>query len=266
MEYITELACNIESKKLIHMHESVLDNIFLFESDGDFESTFKKLKEATLEVIKKVLDMIAEFCKTFKEEIQIRCEQIKLQNKMAEIKSLLAGKRSVLSRGRVSIIAITRYKIEYRRFINMYTREIIKGVNRTFNTVEEYENWRDGVISKLDDFQITLTDEERWKLSERIEVAVKLTDEEIENRDKTMKMLREEGEEPIKSLREYYYDNAHKSLAENPTVQGIIARLKSSFVGQICNKLARCIRTAIKFVMNHTFKAIALIIAALIIL
>ena len=229
------------------------------------EKSFKEFMNKAAEVFQKILAALQKFFKDMRVQIQIKCQQIQLNKKLDELKNLMAKKRSQTVNKRVDYFDIKKYKAYYTDFINRYTSELIKGMSREFNSVEEYEKWRVSMLNKLSDFNYTLSDEEQWKLSVTINSAVQLSTEEANNREKNLKMVEESGSSSIKNLERYYkkIDTENSFVNYNGTKLKIFS-LQNSFIGMVCTKISDCIKKVAKFIMKHTFGCIIALIAALI--
>lgn len=184
-----ESVFNLEIMKAqdILQSESDICCFSLMEAVGDeyvMEKSFKEFMDKASEVFQKVLEAIAKFFKEIRVQIQIKCQQMQLNKKLDELKDLMAKKRSKAVNKKVDYFDVKKYKAYYTDFINRYTAELIKGMSKEFNSVEEYEKWRVSMLNKLSDFNYTLSDEEQWRLSVTINSAVQLSTEEAHNREK----------------------------------------------------------------------------------
>ena len=192
-------------------------------------------------------------------------EQVKLNKKLDELKNILAVKRAKIMGKKIKYFDIKKYKSFYTDFINRYTAELKKGLNKEFKSVEEYEKWKIDMLNKLADFQFKLSDTEQWKLSVAINSAVGLTEEEAKNREKNLKMVEEHGSGAIKGLENYYkrLDNEHSFVNYNKKSLHIF-KLQNSFIGLVCSKIAQCIKTIAKIITKHPFTCITALLVCLI--
>lgn len=272
--FIQEKSLDLELDKSLHEMKSVLSKgvITILESvtydekpELVCEATFEQIKEAGLKLFKKVLDALVEFFKQLYVQIQVKVEQIKLNKKLEELKDQMAKKRSRLTNRHYDYFDVQKYKRFYTEFINKYTSELIKGMNKDFKNVKEYETWRTSMLNKLSDFQFKLTDEEQWKLSVSINSAVHLSEEASNNRIRTLQMVHNEGSASIKQLEGYYKRiNPEKSFVNLDKGKITIFSMHNSFLGLVCSKIAQLIRTVAKIITKHTFLCVTALLVVLI--
>ena len=131
--------------------------------DFDYMSVYTEdaedLREAFITAIQKILDALSDFTTNLIAEVSARIEAKKLNERLAEIKSVMAKDRSELLNHNISIFDMAKYKKFYTDFIDRYTAEIKKMSAREFKSFEEYEEWRDKMQNDLADFNYKLTDE-----------------------------------------------------------------------------------------------------------
>ena len=228
----------------------------------------KSFKEKMLKVFKDILDAIKKFVDGAILQIRIQAQKIKLNSKLKELKDMMAKKRSRAVNKRYNLFDIVRYKKFYTDFMNRYTAELIKGLNKDFKSVNEYERWKNQMMDKLSDFNYKLTDEEMWKLSTSINTAVEVSVKEAENREKNLKMVQEQGSKAIKQLESYYrkidIENSLINYEKSNQVRKHIFKLKHSFIGLVCSKIAQFIKTIFRIVTKHTFACVTALIVVLI--
>jgi hypothetical protein len=226
---------------------------------------FEEFKKKASEIIQKALVAIAEFFQKVKVQIEIQVNKIKLNKKLSELKDLMAKKRAKAVNKSFSYFDIRKYKDFYTQFINKYTAELIKGLNTDFKTIEEYEKWRSQMVNKLSDFNYKLSDEEQWKLSIAVNSAVELSEKEAENRSKNLKMVEEEGSRAIKELDSFYkHIDVEHSQIDYEEKRWKLFRLKNSFIGFICSKIAQLFKTVVHIITKHTFACVTALIVVLI--
>lgn len=224
-----------------------------------------ELKEKLSKIVKDIVEALKKFVKDIKIKINTEIQKIQLNTKLEELKDMMAKKRSKVMNKHYNYFDIQKYKKYYTDFINRYTSELKKGLNKEFNTVEEYEKWKTEMMNKLSDFTFKLTDEEQWKLTISINSAVKLSEEEVKNRDNNLKMVEECGSDNIKGLEKYYRTlDAGKSYVNYSSNALHIFRLQNTFIGLVCSKLAQAVKTVIRFVTKHTFACITALLVVLI--
>lgn len=198
-------------------------------------------------------------------QIEIKVQQMKLNKKLAELKDIMARKKSKVVNRKIDYISIQKYKKFYTEFIDRYTEELIKGLNKDFKTVEEYEKWRVDMLNKLADFNYKLSDEEQWKLSVTINSAVELSEKEATNRENNLKMVEQQGSKAIKRLENYYKKIDVENSFVNYDKQHLkIFSLQNTFIGSVCSKLAQAIQKVVRFICNHTIAAIGILLAFMI--
>lgn len=229
------------------------------------EKSFKEFMDKASEAFKKVIDALAKFFKDLMSQLEIKCQQIELNKKLEELKDLMAKKRSKAVNKSIDYFDVKKYKEYYTDFINRYTAELIKGMNREFQTVEEYERWRTDMLNKLADFNFKLSDEEQWKLSVTINSAVKLTEEQAHNRARNLKMVEESGSAAIKNLERYYKRiDTENSFVNYDGKKLKIFSLQNSFVGMVSAKISDCVKTVGKFISKHFVACLVGLIALLV--
>lgn len=229
------------------------------------ESSLDNLKEKALAAISKILVAIKNFFDKAKMYLEIKVQQTQLNKKLTELKDIMAKKKSKALNKKVNYFDVKKYKTYYTEFINRYTSELIKGLNRDFKTVDEYETWKEAMLNRLSDFNYKLSDEEQWRLSVTINSAVELSTKEAENRQKNLKMVEEEGSESIKSIEKYYKRiDVEKSFVNFDDNNLKIFRLKNSFIGTVCTKLAQALQKVIKFICKHVILSIGILLAIVI--
>lgn len=237
----------------------------IYEADASFMDVVKAIAEKAKIILAKAIRAIQDFIANAIMKVHIRVQQISVQTKLADIKNILAKKKSQLNHKKIDVIAIVRYKKYYSDFIKTYTKELITGLNKNFKSVEEYNKWKDATIAKLDEFSFMLSDEEKWRLTSTVSDAVHLSETEFNNRESIIKMIGEDGTGTIKTIEGYYQDAVHTSMFGDPKLSQAIFKLKNSFIGSVCSKIASCVRKAVSFFVSHLFKIIAAIAAAIII-
>lgn len=270
MDFLCESVFDLEMLKSQDSFQSNSDicYISMIESSDDpmmMGKSLEDFKEKASAIFQKILEALKKFFQEIRIKVHTKAQQIQLNKKLEELKSLMAKKRSKAVNKRMDYFDIKKYKEYYTKFINRYTAELIKGMNKDFKTIDEYERWRTDMLNKLADFNYTLSDEEQWKLSVTINSAVKLSDEEARNRDKNLKMVEEEGSSAIKNLERYYKTiDPERSFVNYNGVKLKIFSLQNSFIGQVCTKLMDCVKKVAKFITKHIFASIAILITLLI--
>lgn len=245
------------------------DDAIIRTDPGFFiESSLENLKKSISNAIDKLVKMIKDFCHKVLLKMQIRSEQINLNKKLEEMKTLMAKKRSIAVNRRVDIFDINKYKKFYSEFINRYTDELIKGMDKDFSSIEAYESWRAKMLDNLSDFNFKLTDEEQWKMSIAINSAVDLTEAQIKNREKNIMMIEKEGSKSLKLLESKYkkieVENSFiKVNGKNEFKRAIFDR-KHNFFMFICSKIAQTLKTLITILTKHTFLCVTALIVVLI--
>lgn len=250
---------------------TLADNICLYVSESDKDdqikvvSSFEVFKLKALEIIGKVIEALAKFFKEVKIRVDAHVQQIKLNKKLEELKDIMAKKKAKALHSKYSYFDIKKYKDYYSDFINRYTMELKKGLNKDFKSIEEYERWRVSLENKLADFNFKLSDEEQWKLSVSVNSAVELSEKEAINRQKNLDMVEKEGSKAIKNLESYYKTlTTEKSFVNYNNKKLHIFKLQNSFIGYVCSKLAQCIKTVVRFITKHTFLCVTALIVLLV--
>ena len=178
---------------------------------------------------------------------------------------IMAKKKAKVMGTKFSYMDINKYKAFYTDFINRYTSELIHGMNKDFTSVDEYENWKVGMLNRLEDFNFKLSDEEQWKLSISINSAVELTEKEAQNREKDLKMVEEKGSAAIKNIEKYYKKiDVERSFVNYSKRNLKIFQLQNSTIGIICSKLMQCIKTVARFISKHALLCVTALLVVLI--
>lgn len=232
-----------------------------------YEASIESLKDAALDILKNITEAIKTFFKEASVFIETKARQFDLNNKLKELKSVMAKTRSDIVNKRYNYFDVKKYKKYYDDFIDTYTAELTKGLNKNFSSVEEYEKWRNDMEAKLNKFNTLLSDEEQWRLEVAIHNAVELTETEAKNRQRNLEIVRAKGSNAIKKLEDYY----SKLDSSNPynkynldKTKAKIASSQTSFIGFVCSKLLQCTKTIIKFITKHTFLTVTALLVILI--
>lgn len=265
-----ESVLNLELMKAQDILQSESDIYYLstLESAGNetfMEKSFQEFMNKASEVFQKILAAIKKFFEDIRLKVRIKCQQMELNKKLEELKDIMAKKRSQVVNKKIDYFDVKKYKEYYSDFINRYTAELMKGMNHDFETVQEYEKWRTDMLNKLADFNYKLSDEEQWKLSVTINSAVKLSEEEANNREKSLKMVEEEGSRAIKNLEKYYRRiDTENSFVNYDGHKLKIFSLQNSFIGIVCGKISECIKKVAHFIVKHIFACVVGLIAFLV--
>jgi hypothetical protein len=258
MQFVNEMENNGSSLVINLLESSIYDESLM-------ETALEDFKKVATNAIEKILDALKKFFKEVKLQMDIHIQQHELNKKLEELKDIMAKKKSKVLNKKYNYFDVKKYKAYYTEFINRYTAELKKGLNRDFKTVEEYEEWKTSMLNKLSDFNYKLSDEEQWKLSITINSAVKLSEEELNNRDKNMKMIEEDGTMAIKGLEKYYKKiDTENSFVNYSGTKLKIFSLQNSFIGMICSKIAQLIKTVVNIISKHIFACITALLVILI--
>lgn len=217
--------------------------------------------ESVSDVIEKILKKLEEFFHKMLVSIEIKKQQATINKKLDELKDIMAKKKAKALGSKVDYFDIKKYKSYYTEFINAYTKELINGFDKDFKTVKEYEAWRVEMLNKLSDFNYKLSDTEQWKLSVSINDLIELSEKQSKNREKDIKMVQEQGSKAIKNLENYYKkidtENSYVNY-ENEKLK--IVSLHNTFIGQVCAKLAQCVKTIATIISKVPIRFILLAI------
>lgn len=258
--FFLEFENNLSNAVNDYIMEFSKDDFFL-EKDEKSESFSKKIKQ----IFSKVYEKIKELIKKAQVYINAKIQSLKINYKLKELKNLLAAKRAKALKKNIKYFDMKEYRKYYSQFINKYTMELKKGLNRDFKSVDEYEQWRTEMDNKLSEFLFKLNDEDRWRLTIAVNNAVQLSSEEIQNREKNLKMVEEDGSRSIKEIEKMYSMKTQKHSFVNDGIgQMFVYRIQDSFIGQAINKLYGCIKTVVKFCAKHIFLTIAGLLAILV--
>lgn len=269
----TDLQCEIACEKAVSdaMYASdkfvisVMENV----NDPDFhflyEMNMEDIRSAFITAIQNILDALAEFARKVSVAMASAIQAKKLNEKLSEVKSIMAKNRSKFLDKKINIFDIYKFNKYYTEYINKYTKDIKDMASRKFNSIEDYEKWRDKMQEDLAEFNFKLTDEEQWKLSVSINKAIELSDDEVTNYKKNIALAHQYGEKTITDLKGSFKSEEKMSDSEvNPdTKAASLLRMSNNLVISFCNQIASIVRTVIRTIEKHPFATLALVIVAI---
>ena len=267
MDFIIEeksFDLSLTKSMAIYENASSLLEIAIFESDSDImlEASFEEFKKKAMDAIDKIIKTVKEFCKKVRMKLDTQVQKIKLNFKLSEIKNILATKKANALGQKYNMMEIHKYKKFYRDFINKYTSEFKQGLNKKFNSVDEYITWEKSMLKKLDDFNYKLSDEEQWRLSTSVNSAIKLTSEELQNRENNLKMIEDAGCNAIDNVSKHYKKIDIDQSHANYEAQNVkITRMKNTLIGRVCCGLSNAVKHVVSFISKHTLIAFLALIA-----
>ena len=227
--------------------ESSRDNSVIMEAK-------KTLKDKVSELLQKVLMAIAKFISDVKIQLTVKFNQMKLNKKFSELKNVMARTKSNRVNGYVDRLDVIKYKQHYRKFINSYISEVKTGLNKNFSSEEEFDRWKNKMQDKMSEFQYTLTDEERWKLSTVVDDAISITEKNLRSRNGDLDEIQKDGEKALKEIHKSLKGNdISKSVANYTEVDTKVHKKKQGFIGFVFTQIGTCIKTIVKFVSKHLF-------------
>ncbi len=226
------------------------------------EFTFNDVKKKIIELGKKAIETIKKFIHSASIKIDTKIQQMKINIKLKELKNLLATKKSKAMKSKFTFVDVRKYKKYYKKYINTYVAEMKSGLNRDFKSVEEFEKWRDKMTSDLSGFVYTLSDKERWTLTNAVNDAVKLSEDEIKNKSQSIKQLKDQSVSIIDELTKIATRCPDAEYAKD-TAKTIFTG-KRSMLGFVISKITQAIKTVVSFVTKHTFACITGLIVLLI--
>lgn len=248
--------------KVICEHASLIEN-----SDFEIylESSFDNFKEKIIELIKKSIEIIRDFAKKIKVKIDSKIQQMQLNHKLTELKNLLATKRAKAMGKKFNMIDIAKYKKYYKNFINKYVAEVKRGLNKEFTSVEDFERWKTQMSNKLSEFKYTLTDSERWRLSLAVNDAIKLTEDEVKNRDNNINTIEKDGRDVLQAINDgFVNDEFGRSVLDLNDRKYSIFKKKHGFLSFVISKISSCFKTIFTFITKHTFACVTGLLVLLI--
>lgn len=267
---IEEKALDVSLMKLENYYESAIESFEISMLDSSVEEsfmefTFDDFKNKVIELGKKVMEALKKFLHEVSLKIDTKIQQMQLNKKFEELKDMLAKKRAKAMGSTFTFVDVRKYKNYYKKFINTYVAELKRGLNKDFKSVEEFEKWKNKMTNDLCEFNYTLTDKERWTLSSAVNDAVQLTEEEIKNKNQSLKQIKDDTASVI--------DDISKSVISSPTMKTAmdtkdkamkIFSGKQSVIGFVISKIGQCVKTLVSFVTKHTFACITGLIVFLI--
>lgn len=229
----------------------------ILESNGDMNiitEAKETFKEKMSKLLDKVLSAIAKFISQVKIEFTTKLNQLQYNKKLGELKDIMAKKRSNNTNGYVDRLDVAKYKQYYKRFINSYIAEVKTGINKDFSSEAEFDEWKNKMQKKFIDFQYTLTDDERWKLSTAIDDAISITEKDLRTRNGNFDDIQRDGEKALKEIHKAIKSNDVSKSVMNYSEKNVkIHEKKKSFVGFVFTQIGNCIKTVVKFISKHIF-------------
>ncbi len=269
----TDLQCEIACEKAVSdaMYASDKFVISVMENANDpdfhflYEMNMEDIRSAFITAIQNILDALAEFARKVSVAMASAIQAKKLNEKLSEVKSIMAKNRSKFLDKKINIFDIYKFNKYYTEYINKYTKDIKDMASRKFNSIEDYEKWRDKMQEDLAEFNFKLTDEEQWKLSVSINKAIELSDDEVTNYKKNIALAHQYGEKTITDLKGSFKSEEKMSDSEvNPdTKAASLLRMSNNLVISFCNQIASIVRTVIRTIEKHPFATLALVIVAI---
>lgn len=267
---IEEMTLDVSLLKLEHYYESEIEFLELSMLDPSIdelfmEFTFEDFKNKIIELGKKAMEALKKFLKEVSLKIDTKIQQMKINKKFDELKKLLAKKRAKVTESKFTFVDIRKYKKYYKKFMNTYIAELKKGLNKDFKSVEEFDKWKNKMTSELCEFNYTLTDQERWTLTSAVNDAVQLSEEELKNKNESLKKIKDDTSRVIDDISNTVINSsATKSVLDAKDKTMRLFSGKQSLVGFVISKICQGIKTLVSFVTKHTFACIAGLIVLLI--
>ena len=267
---IEEKALDISLLKLESCYKDEIDRFEISMLDSSVDESFMEFslddfKNKIIDLGKKVMEVLKKFIHEVSIKIDTKIQQMKLNKKFEELKDLLAKKRAKAMGSKITFVDVRKYKKYYKKFINTYISELKRGLNKNFKSVDEFEKWKNKMTNDLCEFNYTLSDDERWILSSAVSDAVKLTEEEIKNKNQSLKQIKDEPASIIDDISKTVVNTpgVRKTVTASKECSNIISG-KRSIVGFVISKIGQCVKTLISFVTKHTFACITGLIVLLI--
>lgn len=265
-ELIFDVAMESSLREFDSLNASITANyVLLYYTEAfDFKAAVNKVKDKICELLKKIKKAIKDFIASAKVAIETKIKQIQLNSKLKELKDMLAKKKAKAVSSRFNIVDIRKYKSYYRKYINEYSAELIKGLNKKFDSIEDFNNWQDLMKNKLAEFDFILSDKEKWQLTTTVNAAVQLSEEEIATRNNTMKMIDGDETKLIKELETFYGKPTNGSHLNYDTIDMEYFTSQHAFVGFICAKVQSITKKVINFCIKHPIAAVTSLLFILI--
>ena len=264
-----EIACEKAVSDAMYASDKFVISVMENANDPDFhflyEMNMEDIRSAFITAIQNILDALAEFARKVSVAMASAIQAKKLNEKLSEVKAIMAKNRSKFLDKKINIFDIYKFNKYYTEYINKYTKDIKDMASRKFNSIEEYEKWRDKMQEDLAEFNFKLTDEEQWKLSVSINKAIELSDDEVTNYKKNIALAHQYGEKTITDLKGSFKSEEKMSDSEvNPdTKVASLLRMSNNLVISFCNQIASIVRTVIRTIEKHPFATLALVIVAI---
>lgn len=215
------------------------------------EFTFDDVKNKIKKIGQKIMDAISKFVTEALFRLSTKMQEMTLNSKFKEMKETLLENRSKSEGHRFAYFDAKKYRLYYKDFINEYTRELKKGINKIYKTESEFNEWKDSMIAKLDKFNERLSHKERWTLSKSINEAITLTEDESNKMKLTYKNIKKDADDVIEEL---------TNAVDSRDPFWVTTKVKESFVVYIMRKMAQLVRTVITFITKHLFLCITALI------
>lgn len=263
------IACETAVSDSMKAHDKFVISVMENAKDPDFqvlyEMDMESVREAFITAIQNILDALAEFTRKVIVAMSSAIQSKKLDDKLAEVKEIMAKNRAKFLDKKITIIDMAKYNKYYSDYIKKYTKQVKDMTSRKFDSIEEYEDWRDKMQQELSEFNFKLTDEEQWKLTVSINKAIELSEDEAKNYKQNIELAHQYGEKTITDLKGSFKKEEKMSDSEvnQETKAASLLRMSNNLVITCCNQIASIIRSVIRMIQKHPFATLALVIVAI---
>lgn len=264
-----QIACEYAESKAYYANDKFMISVLEHANDPDFkviyEMNLEEVRSAFITAIQNILDALAEFARKVMVAMSSAIQAKKLNDKLAEVKAIMAKNRAKFLDKKVDIIDMVKFNKYYSDFIKKYTKEVKDMASRKFDSIEEYENWRDKMQNELSEFNFKLTDEEQWKLTVSINKAIELSEDEVKNYKQNIQLAHTYGEKTIADLKGSFKSEEKMSDSEVnvESKAASLIRMSNNLVITCCNQIASIIRSVIRMIQKHPFATLALVVVAI---
>lgn len=234
------------------------DIIYIRNNSYFMEMSLEEFKQRAINIIQKIMLELDSFFSKMRIHLAIQVQKFQLNKKLDDLKKIFIMKREKSLNTTFDYFDTKKYMDYYKSFINQYTKELKLGLNKEFKSAQEYNEWRELMIHKIENFNSKISKEEIWKLTKSINESIQLTEREAKNRENNLKMIQESSDKSFKELKDYYkdikeFDNGLKNCKYN----------NGGLISTICRQLSKAVRTVTGFVFKHPFLCITALLMIL---
>lgn len=218
------------------------------------ESAFETVKAKLKEVGRKTIEAIHRFIYNAILKAATKMEEMSINSKLKAAKEKLLEKRQEKSNYSLTYMDIRKYKAAYSDFIKTYVKEFETGMHKNFKSKDDFKEWQNKMVSKFDEFNLTLSENEKWTLTDSINKVIKDSEENSHKLKDNFITINRDSTEIIQKL--------SKAISEDKGESDDYSADKQSLIVFLMRKISQLVRTVVSFIFKHTFLCITAIIVA----